>query len=146
MKNNHVMLISKKETFLIRAIEKKLQEARINFKFVTWSVDELNHNWANTDLIKVYMDEGDFPPDDVMHFLLDRMADEEKKMIAIGGKDENQYMCDHVPGDILYKSFIRPLDNDAYIETVKNVFRWQNRENLKRLFWLWMMMHLIWDW
>lgn len=119
MKKNYVVLIAKKETFLIRAMEKKLQDARIDFRFVTWNVDELNQNLPNADLVTVYMDEGDVPPDNALHFLLDKMSEEEKKMITIGGRDENRFMCDHVPGHVLYKTFLRPLDNEAYIDTVR---------------------------
>ncbi len=120
-KKNHVLLISRKETFLIRAMEKKLQESRLNSVYTPWNIDDINKNWEGTDLVTLYVEEGEAVPDDVLHFLNDKLADEDKKIIAIGGRDENQYICDHIPGTILYKTFLRPLDNEAYIRTVQKL-------------------------
>ena len=121
MKKNHIMILGEKESFLIRVLVKKLNDARLEAEFVKWTVTDINAAWEGTGLLTIYMDDGEHPGDDVMHFLIDKMHEEEKQVIIIGEKNDIQYMGDHMPGDLIYKSFTRPIDNDAYIQTVSEV-------------------------
>lgn len=112
------MILGTKESFLIRAMEKKLEGAGYDSEFVTWDVNDISTHWTGTDMVTLYMDEGEQIPDGIVHFLVDKMADEDKKMITIGSREDNQYIFDHVPGDLIHKSFTRPMDNDEYVSAV----------------------------
>ncbi len=118
MNNSKIMILGTKESFLIRAMEKKLEGAGYDSEFVTWDVNDISTHWTGTDMVTLYMDEGEQIPDGIVHFLVDKMADEDKKMITIGSREDNQYIFDHVPGDLIHKSFTRPMDNDEYVSAV----------------------------
>ncbi|MCR5033594.1 MAG: response regulator [Lachnospiraceae bacterium] len=118
MATGKVILIGEKETFLVRVLNKKLQDAGISHTFITWDVNTVNQNWEGTNLVTLYMDEGALPPENVLHFLMDKMAEDNVQMIPIGERDEVNYICDHVPGELIYTTFIRPVDNDAFVKTV----------------------------
>ncbi len=121
MAKNQVLVIGEKETFLIRILRKKMNDAGLESVYTGWNVNEINRCWGDIRLITVYMDEGERPPKDVLHYLVDKADDDAKKIIPIGEKGDVQYFYDHVPGNIIYKTFVRPLDNDEYIKTAREV-------------------------
>ena len=122
MDSNRILMISEKETFLVRAMMQKTKEAGIDCNFVYWSLDSINASWNDIHLVVLYMDEGRRPGDDVIRFISDKMTDDGIQMVVIGSKPEVQYICDHVPGEHIYKVFYRPVDNAAYVETIKELF------------------------
>ena len=122
MTGKRVMLIGEKETFLIRALVKKSQSAGVESVYVPFAINDINSNWENTGLITMYMDDGCRPPEDVLHFLNDKMGETGMQMIIIGEKPDVQYVVDNTPNDLIYKTFARPLNNEEYIETVNELF------------------------
>jgi CheY-like chemotaxis protein len=43
-------------------------------------------------------------------------------MIAIGEPSDTQQIVDRMPGELIYKVFARPLDNEAFLHTVNEYF------------------------
>ena len=117
-----VLIIGEKESFLTRVLVNKLKEANATGKFVHWSVNDINANLEGVSLITIYMDEGEKPKDDVLHFIKEKMTDNDIRLISIGEKQEVQFIIDNTPGDLIYRSFIRPLDNASYVEAVSAFF------------------------
>lgn len=122
METNRIMIISEKETFLVRVLLKKIIDSGIEAVSVPYDVNKINTEWKGTSLITVYMDTESRLPDDVNRFLIDKMVDEDKKMIIIGDRQDISITCDHLPGDIIYTTFARPLDNGMYIKAVTELF------------------------
>ena len=116
------MVLGEKETFVIRILMKKMGDAGIGSEFVPLSVNDINTKWKECSLITIYMDEHAKAGRDILHFLADKAMEDGKLMIAIGDEDNVRYMCDHVPGELLYKTFVRPVDNEKYINTVREIF------------------------
>ncbi len=123
MSGNHVMILGEKETFLIRILTKKMQDAGIKCEYVQWDINEINAKWEGAVLITVYMDEEAMPGSDVVHFLSDKLSEEGKVLIPIGDEASLQYINDNIPKEVIYKSFKRPLNNEAYISTVSDVIK-----------------------
>ena len=122
MVNQKMLLLGAKETFLTRVLIKKVQDAGIATEFITWSVNEINSRWEDTSLITLYMDEGDRPPEDVIHFLNDRAGEHDVQMIVIGEKEDTHYVTDRIAGDLIYKVFVRPVDNTEYVKNVSEFY------------------------
>ncbi len=121
MPKSRVMMIGKKESFITRVLLKKLTDLGLNCEFVHWSVNEINAKWEGTHLVTMYMEEEERPPEDVMQFLKDKMDDEGVKLVPIGEKDDVRYVLDNVPGDMIYRSFIRPVDNGEFANCVSDL-------------------------
>ena len=115
---NKVLITAEKETFLVRVLVKKSVDAGINCIFVPWTVDDINKAYDGTVLVTVFMDGGSRPTGDVIHFLGDKLSDEDNKLIIIGEPDDLRFVCDNVRGDLIYKTFERPIDNGEYVEAV----------------------------
>ncbi len=122
MSDHRVVITGEKINFLSRVLLKKIQDTGADCEFVPWGVNDLNAVWQDTSLIILYMDEGDLPPEDTLHFLKDKMTETGVQMIPVGERLDVQYIVDRYPGDLIYKTFIRPLDNDAFAATVKELF------------------------
>ncbi|MCR5279558.1 MAG: response regulator [Lachnospiraceae bacterium] len=116
------MVIGEKETFLIRVLLKKIKDSGFTCEFVEWTVDAINAKWAGTSLVTLYMDEGRFPSDKTVRFLIDKLSEEDKHIIPIGEAQDIKGLIDRIPGNVVYKTFTRPLDNEAYIAAVHELF------------------------
>ncbi len=123
MTDGKILMIAEKETFLVRVLVKKSQDAGLNCVFVPWKVDDINREWEGTLLVTVFMDGGDHPPKDVLHFLADKLSEVDDKMIVIGEPEEIHYVCDHIRGDLIHTTLERPIDNAAYVDMVADLVK-----------------------
>ena len=122
MENKKLLIIGEKETFIVRVLKKKVDDAGYTCDFVPWTVDDINAKWDNDALITVYMDDGGVPKDSVLHFLTDKMSEACNHMVVIGEKNDIRYITDRVPGDLIYDTFTRPLNNEAFLESIEALF------------------------
>ncbi len=116
-------MLSEKETFLVRVMIQKIKEAGINCGFVHWSVDSINANIEGAGLVVLYMDENERPKSDTVRFLIDRLTDEGIQLIIIGEKLDVTELCKTIPGDLIYRQFIRPINNAEFVDTVSDLFK-----------------------
>ena len=118
--NNKVIFIGEKESFISRVLVKKVQDAGVDCSFVHWSIDEINKHIEGIALLGLFVEEGESPSDMVIHFLIDIMEEKSIQMVLVGDQKELQHMYDHVPGDLIYKTFSRPVDNMDFIKTISD--------------------------
>ncbi len=120
-----MMVVGSRETFLIRSLVKKTQDLGIEANFVAWdngALDRIHENWDGTSLVTFYLDIEERVPREVLFFLSDRITDESAQVILIGDESDTQQIIEKLGKDLIYKSFRRPLDNEAYLKTVKELF------------------------
>ncbi|WP_029320534.1 response regulator [Butyrivibrio sp. AE3004] len=122
MKKNRIMVIGEKETFLVKVLIQKIKDAEMDGIFKKWEIDSINAGWEGSDLIVPYMTDGDRPSEEVLRFLIDKLTDDHMEMIPIGEKSDIKYIEDHVPADLVYRSFTRPVDNAEFVRTVNELF------------------------
>ncbi len=119
---NRIIVTGDKETFLVKVLVGKMKEVGLDGVFVPWTVDNINAAWEGTSLITMYISDGEMPPEDVLHYLIDKMSEDGITMIAVGEKADLQFVTSHIPEELIYRTFPRPLDNSEYISTVKELF------------------------
>ena len=120
-----MIILGKRETFLIRAMIKKTTDIGIDTTFISWeedAINAINAKWEGVSLVTCYLDIDERIPGDVLRFLADKLVDDCGQMILIGDPSDTVPLCDLIPGDVIYKMFKRPLDNDAYLATVRELF------------------------
>ena len=121
MTKTRVMVIGGRETFIVNVLVKKLADAGYDSIFVPWTVDGINAKWDGVNLVTMFMDDSNIPAEQALHFLSDKLADSGLQMLLIGGMDENQYVYEHVPADLIYKAFNRPINYEDYMHTVSDL-------------------------
>ena len=122
MSKKQMIMLGEKESFLVRVLMKKVQDVGVECKFVSCKVNEINANIADMPLIALYMEDGGKPHEDILHFLTDKMEENGIQIILIGEQQDVAFVCDHMPGELIYKTFSRPVDNAQFIKTVGDYF------------------------
>lgn len=118
MSENRMIFVGEKESFISRVLIKKAQDAGADCDFVPWTVDAINNNIRDAELVTLYMDEGLQPPEGVLHFLSDKLDEKNIQMIIVGEQHDINAIIDQVPQDLIYKTFSRPVDNTVFSATV----------------------------
>ena len=115
-------MVGEKESFLVRVLIGKAKEAGVNCEFVHCDVDEISKHADEETLITLYMDETEYPQEDVIHFLADIMDEKGLQVILIGEQRDLQIVKEHIPEHLVYAAFSRPVDNAEYIRTVTGYY------------------------
>ena len=122
MSKNRMIIVGEKETFIIRVLKNKIQDAGVDCDFVPCSVNDINSSISDMSLIILYMDDGVLTHEDVLHFLVDNMEEKNIQMMLVGEQQDVTYVCDHVPGDLIYHTFNRPIDNNEFVKKVMDYY------------------------
>ncbi|MBQ8084847.1 MAG: response regulator [Lachnospiraceae bacterium] len=117
-----MIIIGEKETFIIRVLKNKIQDAGVDCDFVPCSVNDINSSISDMSLIILYMDDGVLTHEDVLHFLVDNLEEKNIQMMLVGEQQDVAYVCDHVPGDLIYHTFNRPIDNNEFVKKVMDYY------------------------
>ena len=79
------------------------------------------------------MDTGERPPENVLHFMVDNMEEKGFGMILIGETEDIHYLCDHkIPGELVYRTFSRPIDNTVFTQAVTEYFSKEEMGEFKK--------------
>ena len=113
-----VIFTAEKESFIVRVLINKLKDANMDCSFVDCNVNALSCGIGDARLLTVYMDDGVKPPEDVLHFLSERMDESGGQLILIGEQTEINFIYDRTPGELIYRAFTRPVDNAKFVEAV----------------------------
>ena len=121
MADRRIIITGEKESFLVRVLLKKIKDTGVDCVFSRWDINEINSRWEGTFLVTVFMDREERPGKDVLHFLHDKLEEEGNRMIVIGEPEDIKYVCDNVSKDQIYKTFIRPMDNNEFMDAVTGI-------------------------
>ena len=115
-----IMIIGGKESFLIRVLIKKLAEQELTGFYVPADVDAINRKLSEASVIAYYMESNEFFPPDVLQFLKDKLDEIDQKLILIGEKNDTDAVEKALRGKLIHKTFLRPLDNEAFIAEIRH--------------------------
>lgn len=122
MSENKVLFTGEKESFITRVLIKKIKEAGVDCSFVPWTINDINSNIDSAAMIVLFMEDGENPGADILHYLSDTMDEKAMRMVVIGEQYDIQRVIDRMPGELIYKTFTRPVDNAVFVSTVKEYF------------------------
>ena len=120
---NKMLMVGKKESFIVRVLIKKIRDAGVDCVFVPCTIDDINANLKDAGLLTLYMENEERPPVDVLHYLSDTLKERDCRMILIGEQKDVQRLYDDIAGDLIYSTFHRPVDNEAFTDSVKEYFK-----------------------
>lgn len=117
-----VVFTAEKESFILRALIEKVCSNRINGVFVPFTVNELNAVKEDTSLFVLYLDDTIKQKEDTLHFLIDILSQNDYKVIAVGEEAEIDFITKQLNADLIYRKFVRPVNNDDFITAIKAYF------------------------
>lgn len=132
MDSNGVLIIGEKETFIIRVLMKKLQEANIDPYFSPADVDDISKEWNDAELMTFYLEKGEKLSEELEQFIGDHMRDSSKQIILIGDPVDTDELAKKIPKELIFRVLPRPLDYDAYIKTVFEYYNNAASDKLKK--------------
>ena len=131
-KNDELMLVGSKESFLIRTLMKKLDDAGIKSFYIGAKVDDINSQWDRASVVAVYLDQGSQSVSSVFQFINDRLMETDKKTILIGEKEDIEEAEKFISQKVIAQTFLRPLDNEKFIFAVAENFRKASSEKERK--------------
>ena len=118
-----MIILGTKEAFLVRVLKGKVEKMGIECEFVLLDVDSINYFFKDCKLATLILDSHEMPPKDALHFLEDKLKEKKIRLITVGEEEETRLLKKDLPDSVIYKSFIRPISNDEYVDTVVEYFR-----------------------
>lgn len=118
MSENRMIFIGEKESFIMRVLIKKVQDAGVDCGFVPWTVNQISKNMDRVALITLFMDAGEEPDEEIIHYLIDMLEEKDLKMIIVGEQQDIRAVVDRIPPQIIFRTFSRPVDNNEFSKTV----------------------------
>ena len=118
MAHSNVLIIGEKESFIIRVLMKKLDDAHIQSVFSGTSIDSVNENLSSASLVTLYLEPQEMPSNEILTYLSDHLRQDDKEIILIGEPSDTDAVQKVIPQSLVYKVFKRPLDYEAFILAV----------------------------
>ncbi len=118
MTQNRMLVVGEKESFIARVLISKVQSAGSKCDFVPCTVDDINANIGDASLVTLCLGDEERPQEDVLHFITENLEDRDLQMIVVGERLDIEYITKHVPQELIYKTFPRPVDNVEFTRTV----------------------------
>ena len=118
MSENRMIFIGEKESFIMRVLIKKVQDAGVDCSFVPWTVNQISKNMDSVALITLFMDAGEEPDEEIIHYLIDMLEEKDLQMIIVGEQQDIRVVVDRIPPQIIFRTFSRPVDNNEFSKTV----------------------------
>ncbi len=132
MANNRIIFTGEKESYIVRVLIGKVQAAGVDCEFIPCTVDDINARWDEASLLVLYMDMEIRSKEKVLHFLTDIMEEKNGQIILIGEQIDIDFVCDHIPREIIYKAFARPVDNNNFTKTITDYFSKRDSGEFKK--------------
>ncbi len=120
-KTKQIILINRKQSFLVSTIIDKLIESGYNIITSETTVDDLKLKLPKSDQVIFYL--GDFIDEikDVMVYLRDICIEEEKYLYLIGSKVEIEEAKKAFASDVVTHTFERPINVKDLITTISDI-------------------------
>ncbi len=128
----NVILICSKEGFLVKGIEAKLNDNGIPVEYCSLDIKKLEVKSKNAELYILVMDESIKGKADFLVYLKDICDETERKVIAVGGAEEESLLHSFIPDHLILKVFPRPLDIPRLLETATGYLENNSGENRKK--------------
>ena len=139
LSNRKMVFTAEKESFIVRVLVKKAQDAGIDCVYVPFDITAIHSALAESQLLALYMEEDTMPKDDILHLIIDNMEESGGQVVLVGERDDVGKVFDHMPTGLVYKTFSRPVDNAEFTAALPSIMRKWSPEILKRAY-LWLMM------
>ncbi len=120
--NKRVLLICERESIFVTVVVEKLADMAIKSIVCPFDRDMINRNWNDAGLVTLFVDSGKAFDSGIAEFVSEKLIQTNRKMVLIGEKTFSAKMLFEISEKAIYKYFLKPLDNQAYVESVISYF------------------------
>lgn len=131
--NRKVLLVGEnKDSFMMNAIRKSLQEQSYEVQYEPLKINKLSEIKETPDIIILCANEDMRDCQDVMIYLKDYCAEHEKKICLVGYQEEIKSLQIHFPERIIQTIFQRPLNVKDMMEKLNEIVEQEKLEEKKK--------------
>ncbi len=130
--NDSVLIISRKDAFIVKSMQKQLTDAGYFAAYCPASVDLLSEYRDKISIFIYYMEDIHSVDEETLVYLKDFSVDEEKMVILIGAPDEFKEATKIIPEDSLAAWFNRPFDMRLFMEKIAELTNEKAMEHRKK--------------
>ncbi|MCR4777747.1 MAG: response regulator [Lachnospiraceae bacterium] len=127
-----MVFTAEKESFIVRVLVKKAQDAGIDCVYVPFDITAIHSALAESQLLALYMEEDTMPKDDIIHLIIDNMEEIGGQVVLVGERDDVGKVFDHMPTGLVYKTFLRPVDNAEFAAALTEYYEKVESGDLKK--------------
>ncbi|MCR4655447.1 MAG: response regulator [Lachnospiraceae bacterium] len=131
-KKGKVILISSKESFLVKGLGTKLTDNDIRIGFCPLRIKMLETFSEEAELYIVLADEELKESANFLVYLKDVCDENERRIIFAGNPEEYEFACEYIPEHLILEWFDRPLDIPKLIRDTQNYIENFAGENRKK--------------
>ncbi|WP_022773869.1 response regulator [Butyrivibrio sp. AE2015] len=117
-----VLVIGEKETFIIKVLLGKLNDARLQTSFASENLNAINEAWPEDGLIVYYLEAGNRISPEISTFLKDKLLECNKQLFVIGDAVDTKSVIDSMPPHLIGKVFERPLNYENFVSATLAYF------------------------
>ena len=118
-----LMIVGEKESFLIRALGKKLKESGIESFYCAPDIDKLDKNWGNKCITAYYLNDNEHVPGNVLHYLKEHLTESGEQIIFIGDRNDTDELKKQMNTVLIRECYPRPLEADKLIKDVAKLMK-----------------------
>ena len=117
----HILVISEKETFIAKAIQKNIRDAGLKATYSEANVSKIGELDEDVDIYILYMDEEIKNAMKVLVYLKDVIQTGHRMLILIGSEEEYKTVTRAIPKENLTAWFQRPFDMHSLIAELQGL-------------------------
>ncbi len=113
-----IMVIAGKESFMVRALVKKIKDSGFEAVVVKDDVNSVHAAWDSADVYTYYLETSEKVNMKLITFMKDQLSATGSKLVLIGEKSDAGIVREKMNPSLILETFLRPLDTSKYIQKV----------------------------
>ena len=126
-----IIIIGRSEGFLTGGLISKLKDMVIDSEAVGCDIKKIEKLRDETELFVVFADEAE-DDTECLVYLKDVAADTDRRIILVGNAESIAQVKKTIPPTLILQEFLRPLEMDELLKTIKHYLETQGGENRKK--------------
>ena len=127
-----IIVLGRAEGFLVGGFISKLGQAGIAAEAVGCDIKKIEAMRDEAELYVAFADEGVEDDRECLVFLKDVASDTDRRIIVIGNAESIERVKKTVPNTLILREFLRPLEMEELLKTIKNYLETSAGENRKK--------------
>ena len=127
-----IIVVGRSEGFLVKGLVSKLDQTGIASETAGTDIKRIEALRDEAELYVAFADEGVEDDKECLVFLKDTASDTDRRIIIIGTNESIEQVKKTIPNTLILKEFLRPLEMDELLKTVRHYLDTSAGENRKK--------------
>lgn len=117
--NGYTLIIAPTEGFIVKGLRSKLKGIDVETEFATPWIKDVSGKCDDAGLFIFFTDENVSDKADLLQYIKEHCAENNKQLIVIGTKLENETFASFIPPAYIYRFYERPLEMEILLNDME---------------------------